>query len=168
MEKKKEEELLKLIDGMDVREVLTIVEKGGNRYNRRILRFFRWFCKWVPVGIMFTHWVAMYDFAQNHYDMFEPYEDNWVSYVFTYFMLYILPMVIILASKFFWLCWRYRIPFFYYFGVNAIHIGYWSWYTTNEMVMPHLCLAIMIACFYVYGFGEMFINNTRLGKKICS
>lgn len=168
MDKKKEDELLKLIDGMDVSEVLRVVERGNNRYNRRILRFFRWFCKWVPVGIMLTHWVAMYDFAQNHYDMFEPYDDNWVSYIFTYFMLYILPMVIILASKFFWLCWRYRIPFFYFFGVNAIHIGYGNWYTTNEMVMPHLCLAIMIVSFYLYGFCEIFVNNSRLGRKFFS
>lgn len=168
MDKKKEEELLRLIDGADVSEVLSIVERGNNRYNRRILRFFRWFCKWIPIVIMLAHWAAMYDFGQNHYDMFEPYEDNWVSYVFTYVMLYVFPMVIILASRFFWLCWRYRIPFFYFFGVNAIHIAYWNWYTTNEMVKPHFCLVIMIVCFYLYALSDVIMNNTRFGRKICS
>ena len=74
-------------------------------------------------------------------------------------------MVIIAASRFFFLCWRYRIPFFYFFGVNALHICYGSIFTTNEMVMPHFALIIMICIMYAYGFGEMLLN-TKLGKKL--
>lgn len=168
MTKEKEEEFQRLTQGMDVSEVMNLLMKGENRYNRRILKFFRWFCKWVPICLMLVHWTAMYDFGQNHYDMFEDYSDNWISYTFTYFMLYVLPMVIILASRFFWLCWRYRIPFIYFFGVNALHIAYWSWYTTNEMVTAHYALIIMAVTLYVYGFIEMFVNKTRLGRRICS
>lgn len=142
MTKEKEEEFQRLTEGIDVSEVMNLLMKGENRYNRRILKFFQWFCKWMPICIMLTHWIAIYDFGQNHYDMFEDYSDNWISYTFTYFMLYVLPMVIILASRFFWLCWRYRIPFIYFFGVNALHIAYWSWYTTNEMVKGHYALMI--------------------------
>lgn len=168
MTKEEEKQVLAAIEGKDIAEVLALLASVGNRYSRRILRFFRWFCKWVPIGIMVWHSAAMIDFNMNHYDMFEPYEDNWVSYAFTYFMLYVLPLVIILASRFFWLCWRYRIPFFYFFGVNAIHIGYWSWYTTDEMARGHICLMVFTLGFYLYGFAEPFMNNTRLGKRLFS
>lgn len=153
------QELLRIVRGSDVSEVMNVVLNGGNRYSRRILRFFRWFCKWVPVVVMLLHCAAMLDFRGNDYDMFVTYGDNWASYAFTYFMLYVLPMVIILASRFFFLCWKYRVPFFYFFGVNAIHIGYWSWYTTNEMAAAHVCLMVMIAGFYVYGLMDWYCTK---------
>lgn len=90
---------------------------------------------------------------------------NLPCYLWIYFMVYILPMVIILASRFFFLCWRYRIPFFYFFGVNALHICYGNIFTTNEMVMPHVCLIAMICMLYVYGFGEMLLN-TKVGRRL--
>lgn len=159
-------EVLAAVEGKDVTEVLELMQRSGNGYSRRILRFFRWFCKWVPVVIMVAHWAAMIDFGGNGFDMFETHGDNWVSYAFTYFMLYVLPMVIILASRFFWLCWKYRVPFFYFFGVNAIHIGYWSWYTTNDMVRGHYCLMIMVAAFYAYGAAEWAVNRTAWGRRL--
>lgn len=166
MKKEDERQVLAAIEGKDIAEVLALLSNVGNRYSRRILKFFRWFCKWMPVVIMLAHWIAMIDFGDNHFDMFETHDDNWMSYAFTYFMLYVLPMVIILASRFFWLCWRYRIPFFYFFGVNAIHIGYWSWYTTNQMVMSHYCLMIMVVAFYTYGAADWVVNNTKWGRRI--
>lgn len=52
-----------------------------------------------------------------------------------YFSVYVHPLVIILASRFFWLCYRYRIPMFIYlFGINAIHLVYGSIFTTNDVV----------------------------------
>lgn len=153
--------LQEIVRGSDVSEVMAVVMNGGNRYSRRILRFFRWFCKWVPAGVMCFHAAAMLDFRENGYDMFEPYLDNWLSYAFTYFMLYVLPMVIILASRFFFLCWKYRVPFFYFFGVNAIHIAYGSWYTTNEMAAAHVCLMVMIAGFYFYGLLDWWFSGKR-------
>lgn len=168
MSKEDEEALLRLVQGKDVSEVMALLMKHGNRYSRRILKFFQWFCKWMPIMIMCFHAYAIYEFSQHPREMFVPYEENMTCYLFIYFMLYILPMVIILASRFFYLCWRYRIPFFYFFGVNSIHIAYWNWYTTNEMVMEHKCLLIMTAAFYLYGFVDMFINNTKVGRKICA
>lgn len=159
MTKEEERRILAAVDGKDVAEVLGVLMCTGNVYSRRILRFFRWFCKWVPVFLMLLHGAAMLDFCGNDYDMFVTYGDNWASYAFTYFMLYVLPMVIILASRFFYLCWKYRVPFFYFFGVNAIHIGYWSWYTTNEMVAAHVCLMVMIAGFYVYGLVDWYCTK---------
>lgn len=163
--KQDDEMLLRLFGNKDISEIISLAMRSGNRYSKRILKFFREFCKWFPPFAMCVHGYAMLDFSHNHYDMFHPYDDNWMSYAFTYFMLYILPFVILPASRFFHLCWRYRIPFFYFFGVNAIHIGYWSWYTTNEMAMAHRCLLIMIAGFYLYGFIELFLDS-KLGRKI--
>ena len=168
MTKDEEEEILRVISKLDVSEVMSLLIKSGNRYSRRILKFFKWFTKWMPIIVMLVHWVAMFDFGRNHYDMLEPYSDNWVSYVFTYIMLYVFPIVMILASRFFWLCWRYRIPFIYFFGVNAVHIAYWSWYTTNEMIKSIYAIVIMALVLYAYGFIDLFINNTKLGRRICA
>jgi glucan phosphoethanolaminetransferase (alkaline phosphatase superfamily) len=160
-----EERLKLLLKGRDVSEVINLMMKSGNIYNRRILRFFRWFCKWIPLVIMLAHWYGVYDFSQHPRPMFTLDKENTFCYLWIYFMIYILPMVIILASRFFFLCWRYRIPFFYFFGVNAMHLCYWNIFTTNEMVKPHFCLMAMILMMYAYGFAEMFLN-TKLGKRL--
>lgn len=165
-QKENEEERLKtLLRGKDVSEVVNLMLKAGNTYNRRILRFFRWFCKWVPIAVMLTHWYGLYDFSQHPREMFVLDSENTACYVWMYFMLYVLPMVIIAASRFFYLCWKYRIPFFYFFGVNSFHICYESLFTTNEMVTPHFGLIIMIVILYAYAFGEMALD-TKLGRRL--
>lgn len=168
MDEEQKAEVQRLIKDIDITELMGLMMRSGNRYSRRILKFFREFCKWMPITIMCFHAYGIWDFSQHPREMFVPYEENLPCYLFIYFMLYILPMVIILASRFFFLCWRYRIPFFYFFGVNSIHIAYWNWYTTNEMVMEHRCLLVMTAAFYLYGFAEMFLTKSEVGKKICS
>ncbi len=52
MRKEDEQTILAAIAGKDVREVTALVMRASNRYSRRILKFFRWFCKWMPVCIM--------------------------------------------------------------------------------------------------------------------
>lgn len=165
MTESEEKKVLEAIKGKDISEVIALATSSGNIYSKRILKFFRWFCKWMPIVIMLFHVYGIYDFANNPHEMFIPNKENCICYAFIYFMLYILPMVIILASRFFFLCWRYRIPFFYFFGVNALHLGYWNWYTTNEMIIPHFCLCIMILSFYLYGFINDFLN-TKLGRRL--
>lgn len=165
MSKSEEEEVLKVIAGLDVSDVMTLLIRCGSCYNRRILRFFKWFCKWMPIFIMCAHAYGIYDFSQHPREMFILIKGNEACYTFIYIMVYILPMVIILASRFFWLCWRYRIPFFYYFGVNSIHIVYGSFFTTNEMVNEHFCLMLMVVIFYLYAFSEIFINS-KLGRRM--
>lgn len=167
MTKKEEDELVHWMQGKDVTEVLAILMRSGNRYNRRILKFFRWFCKWIPVFIMFVHAYGMLEFANHPREMIIPIKGNTACYMFIYLMVYIMPMVIIFASRFFFLCWRYRIPFFYYFGVNAIHICYGSIFTTKDMVMAEYSIMLMTALFYVYGFFELFLGS-KCGKHIFS
>lgn len=166
MRKEDEQSILAAIEGKDVSEVLSLLMRNGNRYSRRILKFFQWFCKWVPVVIMLFHAYGVWEFDKHPRDMFVLYEENQTCYMFIYFMMYLLPMVIILASRFFFLCWKYRIPFFYFFGVNAMHVCYGTIFTTKEMVLPHYCLLCMIAVFYIYGVFEWFLSNTKLGRRI--
>lgn len=111
MNKEDEGELLRWLQDKDVSEVMSLLMKHGNRYSRRILKFFRWFCKYVPIIIMCFHAYGMWNFSRHPREMFIPYVENTPCYLYIYFMVYILPMVIILASRLFFLCWRYRIPF---------------------------------------------------------
>lgn len=168
MTKEQEEQAVRLFRELDISEVMAILMQHGNRYNKRVLKFFRWFCKFVPFAIMTFHAFGIYEFSKHPREMFILIKENMLCYCFIYFMLYVFPMVIVVASRFFWLCWRYRIPFFYMFGVNAIHIAYRSLFTTNDMIMAHYCLMIMIVAFYFYGFIDWTINNTVFGKKFFS
>ena len=164
-EESEKERLLSALRGKDISEVVNLMLCNGNTYNRRILRFFRWFCKWIPIAVMITHWYGIWDFSQHPREMFVLDKENLSCYLWMYFMLYVLPMVIIAASRFFFLCWKYRIPFFYFFGVNALHLSYDSLFTTNDMVTPHFALILFVCLLYVYAFGEMALN-TKIGKKL--
>lgn len=166
MTQEQEQEVQRLIKDIDVTELMSLLMKHGNRYSRRILKFFRWFCKYVPITLMCFHAYGMWDFSQHPRDMFVPYAENTPCYL--YFMVYILPMVLILASRFFFLCWRYRIPFYYFFGINAAHIVEWSWYTTQDMIDSCFTVMVVTAIFYLYSFVDLFISKTNLGRKICA
>lgn len=168
MTKEDEEQAYQLMKGIDIAVLMDIIMRHGNRYSRRILKFFREFCKWMPIAIMTFHAYGIWDFSKHPREMFIPYKENLPCYLFIYFMLYIFPIVIILASRFFYLCWRYRIPFFYFFGINAVHIVHWSWYTTNDMVDSCYVIMLLTTMFYLYSFVELFLTKNEIGKKICS
>ena len=168
MNKEDESNLLKWLQDKDISEVMDLLMRHGNRYSRRILKFLRWFCKYVPITIMLFHAYGIWDFSQHPREMFIPHNENMPCYLFIYFMVYILPMVIILASRFFFLCQRYRIPFSYFFGINAAHIVGWSWYTTKDMIDSCFTVMVVTAIFYIYSFVDMFVDKTKLGRKICA
>lgn len=52
--------------------------------------------------------------------------------------------------------------------MNAVHIVGWSWYTTNDMVESCYTIMLLTAMFYLYGFVELFLTKSKIGKKICS
>ena len=168
MDEEQQVEVQRLIKDIDITELMGLMMRSGNRYSRRILKFFREFCKWMPIALMVFHAYGICEFGQHPREMFVPYKENLPCYLFIYFMLYIFPIVIIFASRFFYLCWRYRIPFFYFFGMNAVHIVGWSWYTTNDMVESCYTIMLLTAMFYLYGFVELFLTKSKVGKKICS
>lgn len=166
-EEGKRKVLAELMRDMDISEVMNVYIMSNRGYSRRLLRFFRWLSKWMPLIIMFAHAYGLWRFSQHPRELFVLQQGNTACYLFIYGMVYILPMVLVLSSRFFWLCWRYRIPFFYYLGVNSIHIGYGSLFTTNEMVASHECLFIMILGFYGYGFVTEFLKRSTIGRRIC-
>lgn len=99
MNKEDEDNLLNWLKDKDVSEVMNLLMRHGNRYSRRILKFFRWFCKYVPIIIMCLHAYGMWDFSQHPREMFITNNENFSCYLFIYFMVYVLPMVLILASS---------------------------------------------------------------------
>lgn len=167
MNKEDESYLLHWLQDKDASEVMDLLMKHGNRYSRRILKFFIWFCKYVPISLMLFHAYGIWDFSQHPREMFISFDENMPCYIFIYFMVYIFPMVTILASRFSFLCWYYRIPFFYFFGVNAAHIVALNWYTTKSMVDSCYTVMAITAMFYLYAFADMIINRTKIGRKIC-
>lgn len=163
--KREERKLSEMLKGRDVSEVINIMMCSGNTYNRRILRFFRWFSKWLPIAIMVTHWLGLLNFSNSNRATLVLEKNNQLCDCWAYFMMYLLPFVIMLASRFFFLCWKYRIPFIYFFGVNAIHVCYLSMVTTKEMIMAHVVIIAMTCITYLYALVDSFMN-TKIGRKI--
>ena len=82
MTKEDEDNLLRWLQDKDISEVMDLLMKHCNRYSRRILKFFRWFCKYVPITIMLFHAYGMWVFSQHHREMFIPYVENTPCYLF--------------------------------------------------------------------------------------
>lgn len=70
MDEEYKRQFLTLVKGKDISEIMSLLAESGNQYSRRILRFFRWFCKWVPIMIMVAHMYGMFDFSRNQKEMF--------------------------------------------------------------------------------------------------
>lgn len=120
---------------MDVSEMINVIILAGRGYSIKLLTWFKYYCEVMPLFIMLFHIACMVTFASHEKEMCVWFKENWVSAAFIYFSVYIHPLVLIIASRFFWLCYRWRIPMIIYlFGINAIHIVYWNVFTTNEMV----------------------------------
>lgn len=99
MNKEDEDNLLNWLKDKDVSEVMNLLMRHGNRYSRRILKFFRWFCKYVPIIIMCLHAYGMWDFSQHPREMFITNNENFSCYLFIYFMVYVLPMVFDISKQ---------------------------------------------------------------------
>lgn len=143
---------LALVKGKDISEIMSLLAESGNQYSRRILRFFRWFCKWVPFFIMLTHMYGMFDFSRNPKEMFVVHKANWACYAFIYIMVYVLPMVIILASRFFKFSWVWRIPFLYLVGVILIRLGHGTLCISETTRIADYTLIILTMLLYGRAF----------------
>ena len=115
----------RLIKDIDVTELMGMLMKYGNRYSRRILKFFRWFCKYVPITIMLLHAYGMWDFSQHPREMFITNNENFPCYLFIYFMVYgfdiskqvLLPMLEV-QNTFLLFLWSQRCA---YRGMELVH-----------------------------------------------
>ena len=65
MTKDDEDNLLRWLQDKDVSEVMSLLMKHGHRYSRRILKFFRWFCKYVPITIILFPPYGVCDVSQH-------------------------------------------------------------------------------------------------------
>ena len=65
MTQEQEAEVQRLVKDIDVTELMGMIMKHGNRYSRRILKFFRWFCKYIPFSIMCFHGYGIWDFSRK-------------------------------------------------------------------------------------------------------
>ena len=74
MTEEQEAEVQRLIKDIDVTELMGMLMKHGNRYSRRILKFFRWYCKYMPVCLMCFHAYGIWDFFRHPREMFIPYD----------------------------------------------------------------------------------------------
>lgn len=156
-----------LLHGLDVSEIINLVILSGRGYSVKLLKFFKWYCQIMPIFIMVFHVACMYVFAQHSKEMGIWYKENMMCYALIYFAVYIHPMIIIPVSRFFWLCYRYRIPLFIYFlGVNAVHIVYGNIFTTNDMVRPTLCILVLTVLFYIYGFVDKWLCGSSKQNMI--
>lgn len=145
---------------MDVSEMINVIILAGRGYSVKLLTWFKYYCEVMPLFIMLFHISCMVTFASHEKEMCVWFKENWVSAAFIYFSVYIHPLVLILASRFFWLCYRWRIPMIIYlFGINAIHIVYWNVFTTNEMVESNVVILVMTIIFYVYGFADKYYSG---------
>lgn len=85
MTKEDEDNLLRWLQDKNISEVMDLLMRHGNRYSRRILKFFRWFCKYVPITIMLFHAYGMWNFSQHPRDMFIPYAENTPCYLYIFY-----------------------------------------------------------------------------------
>lgn len=67
------------------------------------------------------------------------YSGNCIIWIYILAYIY-MPLSMIPVSFFFRYCWIYRIPFFYFFGINAIRLYYQHWLITPEQ-LGRACIA---------------------------
>ena len=99
-----------MFKGMDVSEMINVIILAGRGYSVKLLTWFKYYCEVMPLFIMLFHIACMVTFASHEKEMCVWFKENWVSAAFIYFSVYIHPLVLIIASRFFWLCYRWRIP----------------------------------------------------------
>ena len=83
--------------------------------------------------------------------------------IWIYVLAYIyMPLTMIPVSFFFRYCWIFRIPFFYFFGINAIRLYYRHWLITPEQLEMHHVFIIFTLMLYAYGFIKIALSNSRI------
>lgn len=123
---------------------------------RRIYYFYFHAVKWAPVVVMLVHWYGVFDYVSSPHNALQTVSNSSVCTVFLYLLAYVyMPLMMLPASYFFKLCWIFRIPFLYFFGVNAIRLYYGSLLITEEMVDSHLVIIVFTLIMYVYGFTQI-------------
>lgn len=142
----------------------------GNAFgfpSRGIVKFYEWVMRYVPVILMLAHWYGTWDFHHQPRPILLDNADNEACVAFIYFMIYIFPLVSMMpASRFFRLCWIYRIPFYYLIGVNVIRLLHGKWLITSSMICENYALIVLIIFTYFYAFVKLQITR-QCAEKPC-
>lgn len=127
---------------------------------RGVVRFYEWLMRYVPIAIMMAHWYGTWDFHHQPRAILLDNQDNEACVAFLYFMVYVFPLISMLpASFFFRLCWIYRIPFYYLFGVNVIRLIHGNWLITSSMMPLNYTLIVLTIYTYIYAFVKLQITR---------
>lgn len=134
-----------------------------NWLDRRIFKLYELGIKWVPIPLMLAHWFGTWDYTQHPRPIVVDTADNGACIVWMYVLAYVyMPLAMLPASYFFHYCWMFRIPFLYFFGINAIRIYYRHWLLTPDMVEAHHILIIFTLILYAYGFVKIACERSKV------
>lgn len=132
--------------------------------NRKIYRFYELLAKWAPIPLMLGHWYGVWDYGNCPRPVILDTDYSGNCIIWIYFLAYIyMPLCMIPVSFFFHYCWIFRIPFFYFIGINAIRLYYRHWLITPEQLPMHHIFIILTLILYAYGFIKIALQS----KKCC-
>lgn len=142
------------------------MRKEPDLLNKDIYMFYGWALKYIPILVMLAHWYGVFDFHDNPREILICIKENESCIAYLYFMTYVFPVIMLVpASYFFHLCWIWRIPFVYAFGVNAIRLYYGSFIIKNEMFDSDFILIILTCILYAYGIVKNTCSRLRIRGK---
>lgn len=148
---------------------LTKEERNAIRFERlrrKIYHFYEQFSRIAPIVLMLWHWYSLWDYSCLPHPTVTDIEDNGSSIIFQYTCLYLyLPAALIPATFFFHWCWIYRIPFYYFFGINPIRLYYQHWMMTPEQIPAHFALIALTIIVYAYGITTTYIKNSKCSQN---
>lgn len=133
--------------------------------SRKIFRLYEIGIKWVPIPLMLWHWYGVWDYGHYQRAVILDTEYNGNCIIWIYFLAYVyMPIAMLPASYFFKYCWIFRIPFIYFFGINAIRLYYGHWLIQPEQLEAHHIFIIFTIILYAYGILKAACES----KKCCS
>lgn len=130
--------------------------------SRKIWKFYELLSKWAPIPLMLWHWYGVWDYGHYARPTILDTANNGGCIIWIYFLAYIyMPLCMLPVSFFFKYCWIFRIPFFYFFGINAIRLYYQHWLITPEQLEMHHVFIIFTLMLYAYGFIKIAFTRGR-------
>lgn len=130
--------------------------------SRKIWKFYELLSKWAPIPLMLGHWYGVWDYGHYPRPTILDTADIGNCIIWMYFLAYIyMPLCMLPVSFFFKYCWIFRIPFFYFFGINAIRLYYQHWLITPEQLEMHHVFIIFTLMLYAYGFIKIAFTRGR-------
>lgn len=139
--------------------------------DRRIFSLYEFGIKWMPIALMLAHWYGVMDYGMKPHPVFVDTNDNGICIIWLYILAYVyMPLAMMPASYFFHYCWIFRIPFLYFFGINAIRLYYGNWLIRPEQLEAHHIFILFTLILYAYGFAKIACERSkncskRFGKR---